>query len=131
MKSIQFFKQNWIGTFVGIVYGACSMTIFFFTLGYGASCPEAGPEVCHMDLDLLFPILVGFVAVPLTVWSIIFYSGQQLMLLLGMVTSEGYSSSYFATNILPGISFVVLLSVFGIMGGSVQKLLKIRKRSKI
>ena len=119
---LSFFGQNLIGVVFGIGYCAGSFLIFFFGLSYGASCPESGPGVCNAELEPVMPILLAISLVPITIFGIIFYSGQQLMLLFGMTTTSDYSSSFFAINILPAISIAATLFVCAAIGGFAQRI---------
>ena len=127
-RLLSFFRQNWIGTISCVSYCGVSFLLFFFGLAYGASCPESGPEVCDTFLQSITPVLRVISIVPIAIWGIIFYSGQQIMVLSGITTPSEYSSSFFAINVLPGISFTVTLFVWALIGGFVQNIYrKIRK----
>ena len=127
-RIIQFFKENRLGVLVGVIVSCFSFGVFFASLAYGASCPESGPETCFIDLEPIQPFLTFNAIGLMSIWMIIFFTGQQIMLFLGIVTTENYSSSFFATNIMPVISFAFTVFVWGIIGGSIQKICrKIRK----
>lgn len=124
MLLLTFFRRNWIGASIGAGYCAGAFLAFFFGLSYGAACPESGPQVCNVAVEQILPILRWVSAASVLVWSVIFYSGQQLVLLSGITTSTDYPSSFFAANILPGISIALTLFVWLIIGGFAQKILR-------
>jgi len=116
-----FFRQNLLGVIIGIGLCSSGFALFFFTLGYGASCPEAGPQRCSFDLKPFFPILAVNIAFFMSIWMVLFYLGQQALLVFGIVTSESYSESFFATNIMPSIMAAVTIFVWAMIGGAIQK----------
>ena len=127
-KFVQFFKEYRLGVLIGGGLSCFSFVVFFASLAYGASCPEAGPETCFIDLSPIQPFLTFNAFGLMSIWMIIFFTGQQLMLFFGITTPNTYSSSFFATNIMPMISFVLTVFVWAIIGGSVQKMYqRIRK----
>ena len=127
-RVLQFYKENKVGTILGGLLCCFSFVVFFSSLAYGASCPEAGPKVCSVDLEPLRPLLSINTWGIMSVWMIIFFTGQQIMLALGIVTAENYSSTFFATSIMPTISFALTVFVFTIIGGSVQKVCRMIRK---
>ena len=120
-RIVHFFKENRLGAIVGAVVSCFSFVVFFASLAYGASCPEAGPETCYIDLEPIRPFLIFNAVGLMSIWAIIFFSSQQIMLFFGIVTPDSYSSSFFAINIMPAISFALTVFVFAVVGGSIQR----------
>lgn len=127
MRLLQFYTQNWIGIIIGVGYCVVSLLIFTFILAYGASCPEAGTDVCQIDLRPIMPVLFVITIIPTSIWGVIFYSGQQLLLLSNFTSTVDYSSSFFAT-ILPGVSIAIAIFVCAILGGFVQEISRIIRK---
>lgn len=52
--------HNKIGIALGLAYSSFSFLVFFVGLSYGASCPEAGPNVC--DNPPFYVAITGSIA---------------------------------------------------------------------
>jgi hypothetical protein len=73
---LELITNNKIGFVVGTAYSLFSFATFFVGLGYGASCPELGPDVCD-NLPLHMAIVTSLPAFYISLihsfsWSILF-----------------------------------------------------------
>lgn len=120
MKLVFFFRQNICGSALGAGLCGLGFALFFFTLGYGASCPEAGPEICTIDLTPFMWLLYANTILFMSIWAIMFFAGQQILLMTGVVVSDNYSESFFATTIMPSLLAVLTMFFWGVIGGLIQ-----------
>ena len=116
----QFYRQNLLGFLIGVGLCGFGFALFFFTLGYGASCPSLDSTECPFDLEPMMPVLRGNVILFMSMWAIMFYSGQQILLLSGIVMPENYSESFFATTVMPLMLAIITMYFWGLVGGMIQ-----------
>lgn len=121
-RMLRVVAKNRLGFGLGIAYSLFSFATFFIGLGYGASCPELGPDVCDNP-----PLHVAIAASPVSFyvaiihaasWGILFYSSQQIMILVnpGLLTS----SSLDFTNLMIVVG-ILITAIWAFFGALVQR----------
>lgn len=117
-------RQNWIGAIAGLTYCSVGLLLFFSSLSYGVSCPEPASDTCDPEFGKIISALRAIWIVPFGWWAMIFYSSQQILILSGTITSETYPTSFFATAVLPIITFSIALFTWVIIGSFIQRLFR-------
>jgi hypothetical protein len=125
-KCFRFLAGNKIGFISGIAYSIFSVLAFFAGLGYGASCPELGPDVCAnplLQIVVVSSMVTFFGILPhMITWSIVFFIGQQISVLVSPIPNN---TSPDFTPLVIGISILVA-GLWGMFGAWVQRSIRNR-----
>ncbi|MBI2675293.1 MAG: hypothetical protein HYX24_02450 [Candidatus Aenigmarchaeota archaeon] len=94
---IGFLKENKFDAIAGFLYSTISYGMFFYSLGYGASCPDVVP--CNPIIDAMLSVLYPLTVANTISWELLVFfvarlfalvadaSGYIAMLIEGSITS--------------------------------------------
>ena len=122
----RFLLTNKKGVVAGIAYSALSFAAFFAGIGYGASCPEAGPQYCS---NTFYAVIVNPYAFYVTMlhtlsWGALYYSLQQAALLVNPPPPSDAFITGPAAILLPLSMIAATFAIWAFAGAGLQELVR-------
>lgn len=123
-KAVRFLARNKNGMAAGMAYSTSSFIMFVVGLGYGAGCPEAGPEICNTPATDMMRNSIYFITPHTLSWGLFHYSAQQVYILLTASTHSPINAPVTgqAFFLIPLFSFSAALALWAFVGAACQQL---------